>query len=198
MRAATAVVIAALAWTAATRPARADAYLSKKDRFLLDKRSSANTAGKPPPVGKPPAKVVNLFNTWTNEWLAVDATKPVVAPDVLDHFLRCHFTNEATAMQDKLLSTVVDAARHFDVTTIDVVSGFRHPKYNLMLRKKGHQVARDSQHTHGDAIDFYLPNIPTMMLHAWAKEQRIGGVGLYLESGFVHMDTGKVRYWSGE
>jgi uncharacterized protein YcbK (DUF882 family) len=68
----------------------------------------------------------------------------------------------------------------------------------LILRKKGHQVARDSQHTLGHAIDFFLPDVPTRDLHAWAKAQKLGGVGIYLESGFVHMDTGPVRYWSGD
>ena len=38
----------------------------------------------------------------------------------------------------------------------------------------------------------------TQALHAWAKDQKIGGVGIYLKSGFVHMDTGPVRYWEGE
>jgi uncharacterized protein YcbK (DUF882 family) len=79
-----------------------------------------------------------------------------------------------------------------------VVSGFRHPKYNLMLRKKGHEVARDSQHTHGTAIDFRLPGVATDVLHRWAIGRRLGGVGLYKDSGFIHMDTGRVRYWSGD
>jgi uncharacterized protein YcbK (DUF882 family) len=67
-----------------------------------------------------------------------------------------------------------------------------------MLRKKGHQVARDSQHTHGNAVDFFIPHVTTKQLHAWAKAQKLGGVGLYLESGFVHMDTGPIRFWSGD
>ena len=79
-----------------------------------------------------------------------------------------------------------------------MVSGFRHPKFNLILRKKGHQVARDSQHTHGNACDFFIPHIPTRALQAWAKDQKIGGVGRYLDSGFVHMDTGPIRFWSGD
>jgi uncharacterized protein YcbK (DUF882 family) len=78
------------------------------------------------------------------------------------------------------------------------VSAFRHPKYNLILRKKGHQVARDSNHTKGNAVDFYLPKIATARLHAWAKDQKLGGVGLYPSSGFIHMDTGPIRFWSGE
>jgi uncharacterized protein YcbK (DUF882 family) len=195
-----AIALAGLAAATASSTARADAYMSKKDKYLLEKRSGASKkpTGKRPAVGKPPAKVISLFNTWTNEWLAVDAAKPNVPREVVDKFLRCHFTNEATDMQDKLISTVVSAAKHFNVDTVDVVSGFRHPKYNLMLRKKGRQVARDSQHTHGTAIDFWLPGVRTMDLHAWAKAQKMGGVGLYLGSGFVHMDTGPIRFWNGE
>ena len=63
-------------------------------------------------------------------------------------------------MDPRLVGMVVAAARNFHSDVVDVVSGFRHPKYNLMLRKKGHQVARDSQHTQGHAIDFYLPQVP--------------------------------------
>jgi uncharacterized protein YcbK (DUF882 family) len=198
-----AAVVAALAALAglAAGTAHADAYVSKKDQYLLARR--ANQAKKPAPikrpaVGKPPAKIVNLYNTWTHEWLAIDAAKPAVPRAVVDAFLRCHFTNEPTDMADKLIPTVVAAARHFNVTTVDIVSGFRHPKYNLMLRKKGRQVARDSQHTHGTAIDFWLPGVPIATLHAWAKARKMGGVGLYLGSGFIHMDTGPIRYWNGE
>ncbi len=153
--------------------------------------------GAVPVVGKKPAKLVNLYNQWTHEWLAVDpAALPTQA--TVDHFLRDHYTNKWTRMDPKLLGFLLAAAANFHADVVDVVSGFRHPKYNLILRKKGHQVARDSQHTHGNAIDFYIPNITTQQLHAWAKAQHAGGVGLYLESKFVHMDTGPVRYWSGD
>ena len=96
------------------------------------------------------------------------------------------------------MQLVVAAARHFKRETVTIVSAFRHPKFNLILRKKGHQVARDSQHTHGNAIDFYLPDVTTRDLQAWAKAQHRGGVGIYLQSGFVHMDTGPIRFWSGD
>ena len=101
-------------------------------------------------------------------------------------------------MNPKLVALTVAAAVNFHSDVVNVVSGFRHPKYNLILRKKGHQVARDSQHSHGNAIDFSLPRVPIGALHAWAKAQKLGGVGLYLDSGFVHMDVGPVRSWSGE
>jgi uncharacterized protein YcbK (DUF882 family) len=100
-------------------------------------------------------------------------------------------------MDAALARTLRDAARHFDRSRIDIVSGFRAPKYNLMLRKKGHEVARDSQHTHGNAVDFRIPGVGVKALEAWAKSLGLGGVGLYEGSGFVHVDTGRVRYWNG-
>jgi uncharacterized protein YcbK (DUF882 family) len=117
---------------------------------------------------------------------------------MVDRFLRDHYTNQPTQMEPKLIEMVVAAAQHFRSETAIVVSAFRHPKYNLILRKKGHQVARESNHTKGNAIDFQLPKIETMALHAWAKSQKLGGVGLYLGSKFIHMDTGPIRFWSGE
>jgi len=170
------------------------APLAKKDQVG---RTKSTKHGPPPAPGTKPSRLVNIYNLWTKEWLAVDAAAPPARATV-DRFLRCHFTNKPTAMQAALIGVVVAAAAHFHSDVVEVVSGFRHPKYNLMLRKKGHQVARDSQHSHGAAIDFMLPGVPTAVLHAWAKAQKLGGVGLYPESGFVHMDTGPIRSWSGE
>lgn len=166
----------------------------KKDRERARKgpRQSA-----PPAPGTRPRPLVNIYNTWTREWLAVEVDQPPAQPTI-DRFLRDHFTNAPTQMEPRLIAAIMAAAKHFKSDVAIVVSGFRHPKYNLILRKKGHQVARDSQHTHGNAVDFFLPKVPTKLLHAWAKAQQLGGVGLYLTSQFVHMDTGKVRYWSGE
>jgi len=168
--------------------------ITKKD---LAARAKSTQHGPPPAPGGKPAKLLNLYNQWTKEWLAVDPTAPP-AGATLDHFLRDHFTNKPAQMEPRLLGFVVGAADHFHTETAQIVSGFRHPKYNLILRKKGHQVARDSQHTHGNAVDFFLPGVPAQSLEAWARAQKLGGVGYYPDSGFVHMDTGPVRTWSGE
>jgi uncharacterized protein YcbK (DUF882 family) len=175
-------------------PSRTDEFPSKKARAALAK---STTHGPPPAPGKKPARLVNLHNTWTKEWLAVDIASPPPR-DTIDRFLRDHFTNQPAAMEPKLVAIVLAAAAKFKSDVVTVVSGFRHPKYNLILRKKGHQVARESQHSHGKAIDFFLPRIATPRLHTWARAQRHGGVGFYARSGFVHVDTGPIRYWSGE
>jgi hypothetical protein len=174
--------------------ARQPGQMPKKDRVA---QAKSTRHGAPPLPGARPAKLVNLYNFWTKEWLAIDAAAPPPR-DTINRFLRDHFTNKPTAMEPRLIDIVVAAAASFHSDVVDIVSGFRHPKYNLILRKKGHQVARDSQHTHGNAIDFFLPQVTASVLEAWARAQKLGGVGLYPESGFVHMDTGPIRYWSGE
>lgn len=186
-------VVAALVCVASTAAADHD-HQPKKDRERAKKSAKH---GPVPVAGTKPVPIVNIYNSWTHEWLAVDAPK-LVSQETIDRFLRDHFTNQPSKMDAKLVEMVITAAKKFKSDVAIVVSAFRHPKYNLILRKKGHQVARDSAHTHGNAIDFFIPKIPTLTLHAWAKEQALGGVGLYLESGFVHMDTGKIRYWDGE
>ena len=194
-----AAALVAVAVAVAAFPARAPAepakpVLPKKD---LAAQAKSTRHGPPPVPGARPAKLVNLHNFWTKEWLAVEAGSPPPRATV-DRFLRDHFTNKPSTMEPRLIDMVVAAAGSFHSDVVEVVSGFRHPKYNLILRKKGHQVARDSQHTHGNAIDFALPHVAVQALEAWARAQKLGGVGIYPESGFVHMDTGPIRTWSGE
>jgi len=176
------------------RAERPQPVASKKDREHAAKTKST---ARPPRPGTRPAAVINVYNSWTHEWLAVTPGAPPPQATI-DRFLRDHFTNQPTQMEPRLVEILTSAATKFKSDVVIVVSAFRHPKYNLILRKKGHQVARNSEHTHGNAVDFYIPRVPTRVLHAWAKRQELGGVGLYLRSGFIHMDTGRIRYWSGE
>jgi hypothetical protein len=182
--------------------------LSKKQLWLADKAGRSDVH-----VGKAPASaaapVLTLHNVWTQESLpvllaplpgpaaravAVAAPEPVAPFDVLT---RDHYTNQAARMDARLLETVVRAAQRFKARYVEVVSGFRAPKYQLMLRKKGHEVARDSQHTLGQAVDFRIPAVTTRQLLAYIKSLHLGGVGFYPESKFVHADVGRVRFWRG-
>ncbi len=149
-------------------------------------------------IGKPPAPIVTLHNIWTQETLAVDV-KPGATLDAatLDTFLRCHFTNHEAQMDPRLVGVLVGAAIKLKAPRIDIVSGFRSPKFNLMLRKHGHEVARDSQHTYGHAVDFTIPGVGTNAILAYVKGLNLGGAGFYPESAFVHADTGPVRTWVG-
>ena len=76
-----------------------------------------------------------------------------------------------------------------------VISGFRSPKTNQMLRGKSHGVAAASLHMVGKAIDIRLADIPLTTLQSAALSLRAGGVGYYPLPDFVHIDTGRVRKW---
>jgi uncharacterized protein YcbK (DUF882 family) len=100
-------------------------------------------------------------------------------------------------MDVRLIGILSEVAQHFRARRIEVVSGYRSPKYNLMLRKKGREVARTSQHMDGNAVDFRVRGLPTASLLRYVRSLRRGGVGYYPRSQFVHSDTGPVRFWKG-
>src|SRR5262249_45276389 len=142
-------------------------------------------------VGKPPAPLTNIVNIWTQETLAIDRRADAAVPaDTFNRFLRCHFTDEPAAMDPRLLRVLAGAAHRFDAARIDIISGFRSPKFNLMLRKKGHEVARDSQHTYGHAVDFRVDGVGTRRVYDMVRGLGLGGAGFYPESEFVHADVG--------
>jgi uncharacterized protein YcbK (DUF882 family) len=77
----------------------------------------------------------------------------------------------------------------------EVISAYRSPETNEMLRSKSSGVASKSQHLLGTAIDVRLRGIASDVLRDNAKSLQLGGVGYYAKSNFVHVDTGRVRYW---
>lgn len=80
---------------------------------------------------------------------------------------------------------------------IVVISGYRSPEYNGLRRKQSREVAEQSQHTRAQAIDFRIEGVTITALHRYVSSLKAGGVGLYPDSQFVHMDTGPVRKWQG-
>lgn len=77
----------------------------------------------------------------------------------------------------------------------EVISGYRSPDTNAMLRRRSSGVAKHSLHLEGRAIDVRLTSVDTAQLRDAALELAAGGVGYYRRSDFVHMDTGRVRRW---
>jgi uncharacterized protein YcbK (DUF882 family) len=76
-----------------------------------------------------------------------------------------------------------------------VISAYRSPKTNDMLRARSGGVAKNSQHLHGKAIDIRLTDVPIAELRRVAYDLQRGGVGYYETSNFVHLDTGRFRTW---
>jgi len=141
--------------------------------------------------------VTTLYNVWTHEALPILPGDGHEIDSRFKTFLRDHFTNQATNMDTRLVDVLRHVAGKFSARRIEVVSGYRSPKYNLMLRKKGHQVARHSQHMEGHAVDFRIRGVATQQVLHYVKSLRLGGVGFYPHSQFVHSDTGPIRYWRG-
>ncbi len=78
---------------------------------------------------------------------------------------------------------------------LEILSGYRSPKTNAMLRGASTGVAKNSLHMYGQAIDMRLARFSTKKLRNVAVSMKSGGVGFYPRSNFVHVDTGKVRSW---
>jgi len=118
--------------------------------------------------------------------------------DQINRFLRDWRRNEPTNMDPRLLDLVWEVYRQSGSRDyIHVVSAYRSPKTNAMLRSRSSGVAEKSQHMLGKAMDFYIPDVKLSKLRAIALKMQVGGVGYYPRSGspFVHLDVGSVRHW---
>ena len=76
-----------------------------------------------------------------------------------------------------------------------VVSAYRSPKTNAMLRRRSRAVAEHSQHMLGKAMDTTMPNMSMEKVREIGMKLQRGGVGYYGASNFVHLDVGSVRAW---
>ena len=118
------------------------------------------------------------------------------ALDSINHLLRDFRTGDVYPIaQDllDLLATVKHALRADG--PFEVIGGYRSPKTNDMLRQRSTGVAKRSLHMQGMAIDVRIVDLPTKQLREAAADLRLGGVGYYAKSNFVHLDTGRPRVW---
>ncbi len=114
----------------------------------------------------------------------------------INHVLRDWRTGEVYDIDPTLLDDIHDLqARLGHRGPVRIISGYRSPKTNAALAGAGRGVAKRSLHMQGRAIDLALPGVPTLETRDAALALRRGGVGTYSKSGFVHIDTGRVRRW---
>ena len=116
----------------------------------------------------------------------------------INRFLRDWRRNEPTKMNPRLLDLVWQVYQGSGSNGyINVVSAYRSPATNSMLRSRSKGVAKKSQHMLGNAMDFFIPGVPLKKLRDIGLKAQGGGVGYYPRSGspFVHMDVGNVRHW---
>src|SRR5436190_15500774 len=116
----------------------------------------------------------------------------------INHFLRDWRSQDSTTMDRHLFDILWEVYRDVDgKKPIQIISAYRSPATNAMLRRRSSGVARFSQHMLGHAMDFYIPDVPLEQIRAAGLRLQRGGVGFYPTSGspFVHLDTGSIRHW---
>lgn len=116
----------------------------------------------------------------------------------INHVLRDHRAAEAGDMAPQLMDMLYVLQGKLGINRpFEVISGYRSPQTNAMLRSKSSGVAKKSRHMLGQAIDVRLPGKQLEDLLRAARDLRAGGVGYYARSRFIHLDTGPYRTWNG-
>lgn len=114
----------------------------------------------------------------------------------INKLMRDHRANEIMPMDIKLIDQLHRLQNQLDTPEqLHILSGYRTPATNAKLRKRSSGVAKYSLHMEARAADIYIPGIKTRTLQKTALAMESGGVGYYGRSGFVHIDTGRVRHW---
>jgi len=113
-----------------------------------------------------------------------------------NYMLRDFRTDEIKPIDIRLLDFLHDIRMKLESQDpFYIVSGYRSPATNALLRKSRNGVAKNSLHIHGKAADIYMPNVKLSTLRQAAMDLRTGGVGYYPGNSFIHLDVGPVRYW---
>jgi len=145
-------------------------------------------------------RALRFEHTHTGEKLAVEYfDRGGYLPDALatvNHFLRDFRTGEVHQIDAGLLDLLHGLTDLTETSKpFQVISGYRSPATNAKLRRASEGVAAGSLHMVGQAIDVRLGDVPLDKLRTAARAARRGGVGYYPASNFVHVDTGRVRFW---
>jgi uncharacterized protein YcbK (DUF882 family) len=147
-------------------------------------------------------RTLSFHHTHSDEDLTVtfkrDGRYDEEALNQLNHYLRDWRSQEQTTMDRHLFDILWEVYRDVDgKKPIQIVSSYRSPSTNAMLRRRSSGVARFSQHMLGHAMDFFVPDVPLEQIRFAGLRLQRGGVGFYPTSGspFVHLDTGNIRHW---
>jgi uncharacterized protein YcbK (DUF882 family) len=146
------------------------------------------------------ARSLSFYHTHTGKRLDVvyfeDGDYVQSGMDEINDFLLDFRTGDIAEMDPKLMDILYDLRAKVGRDEVyEVISAYRSPQTNEMLRSRSGGVARQSQHLLGNAIDVRLRGVAIEDLRDTALAMQRGGVGFYKSSDFVHLDTGRVRRW---
>lgn len=170
---------------------------------LVPGKAFAATAPAARAGGLAPERALSFFHTHTGERLTTAyCSGGDYIGGALQHvntLLRDFRVNEIKPIDPDLLDLLFELNGTLETAQpFHVISGYRSPQTNAMLHERGGAqsgVATHSLHMEGKAIDIRVPGVKLEHLRDAAKSLKIGGVGFYPASNFVHVDTGRVRYW---
>ncbi len=127
-------------------------------------------------------------------WIEGDYIKDAV--DEINKFMRDWRTNGVKNMDLRTIDIMAASHRLMGANEpYTLLSGYRSPQTNNMLRSQSRGVAKNSLHMKGQAADLRLKSRSVGQMAKAATACRAGGVGRYSGSNFVHMDCGPVRVW---
>ena len=145
---------------------------------------------------------IKMYSARTGEkidmiyWVEGDYIKDAVQE--VNHFMRDWRTGDVKNMDLRTIDIMAASLNLLDVNEpFMLLSGYRSPKTNAMLRSRSSGVAKNSLHLKGQAADLRLSSRSVIQIGRAAASCAAGGVGRYSGSNFVHMDCGPVRTWGG-
>lgn len=168
---------------------------------LSNDNAGAQTATATAAAQTSGADTLRFFNLHTNESISIPHRQGAGVTAEANRFMRDWRTGEPARIDPKLfdlLGQLQDAIneRHPGLRVeYHVISGYRSPATNNGLRGAGGGQAQNSLHMTGQAMDIRVPGLSTRELRDIASCLKLGGVGYYASDDFVHVDTGRVRYW---
>ena len=145
-------------------------------------------------------KTLSFYHTHTRERLDITYAKSgeydLEALARINTYLRDFRTSEVHSIDPAVLDILWTIQQKMCCnSTYEIISGYRSPKTNQLLRKKSSGVAKRSLHMKGQAVDVRITGEKTKTVRDCAISLKSGGVGYYAKSNFVHIDTGRVRTW---
>ena len=148
---------------------------------------------------QPDVRRLSFYNLHTDDRLDVcycrNGRYDEKALQSIDYILRDHRNGQVHPIDLRLIDLLHMVSLKTGSRRFHVISGYRSPATNSMLRQDGRKVASRSLHLRGQAVDIRMPAADTRHLYQVAVDLKRGGAGYYPGRNFVHVDVGRVRYW---
>jgi uncharacterized protein YcbK (DUF882 family) len=167
--------------------------------------SAHGVSGRGMPKTQPdndPVRRIVLSYPYTQEKLDVtyyhDGTYDAASLDAIDTLMRDRHANVVGKIDPELIDYLVDIRKRLGLppdVTFQILSGYRTRDSNARLAIGNANVAKESLHMHGWAVDFRIANVNGKAICEIAKTMQRGGVAYYPEDNHVHVDLGNIRTW---